>query len=96
MAGRADPRGAPRAPRGSHARRAAQEECDSGPALVVAGQRVHVGIAHARRTLSVEPADRTIRVYDDTGALLAEVPCITTKSITRFKVRKPEPPRRNV
>jgi hypothetical protein len=47
-------------------------------ALVVAGQRIHVGITHAGRTLSVEPADRTIRVYADTGALVAEVPCTTT------------------
>jgi hypothetical protein len=60
----------------------------------VAGQRIHIGIAHAGRTLDVEPADRTIRVYDEAGALLTEVPCTTTKSIARFKVRKPEPPRR--
>jgi hypothetical protein len=73
-----------------------QRRVSSRGALVVAGQRIHVGIAHAARTLSVEPGDRTIRVYDDTGALLAEVPCTTTKSIARFKVRKPEPPRRNV
>ena len=56
---------------------------------MVAGQRIHVGIAHAGRTLDVEPADRTIRVYDPTGALLAEVPCTTTKSLARFKVRRP-------
>jgi hypothetical protein len=62
--------------------------------LVVAGQRIHVGIAHAGRTLDVEPADRTIHLYDDAGALLTEVPCTTTKSIARFKVRKPESPRR--
>jgi hypothetical protein len=63
---------------------------------VVAGQRIHVGIAHAGPTQAVEPAGRTIRVYDDTRILLVEVPCTTTKSIARFKVRKPEPPRRNV
>jgi len=73
-----------------------QRRVSSRGALVVAGQRIHVGIAHAGRTLDVEPADPTIRVYDQTGALLAEVPCTTTKSIARFKVRKPEPPRRNV
>jgi hypothetical protein len=33
-------------------------------ALVVAGQRIHVGIAQAGRTLAVEPADRTIRAYE--------------------------------
>jgi hypothetical protein len=73
-----------------------QRLVSSRGSLVVAGQRIHVGIAHAGRTLSVEPADRMIRVYDEGGALLAEVPCTTTKSIARFKVRKPEPPRPNV
>ena len=73
-----------------------QRRVSSRGALVVARQRIHVGIAHAGRTLSVEPADRTIRVYDETGALVAEVPCTTTKSIARFKVRKPEPSRRDV
>ena len=73
-----------------------QRRVSSRGALVVAGQRIHIGITHAGRTLDVEPGDRTIRVYDDTGALLAEVPCTTTKSIARFKVRKPEPPRGNV
>ena len=67
-----------------------QRRVSSRGALVVAGQRIHVGVAHAGRTLDVEPADRTIRVYDPSGALLAEVPCTTTKSITRFKVRRPE------
>ncbi len=62
-------------------------------ALVVAGQRIHVGMVHAGRTLSVEPADRTIRVYDEIGVLVAEVPCTTAKTIARFEVRKPEPPR---
>jgi hypothetical protein len=73
-----------------------QRPVSSRGALVVAGQRIHVGIAHAGRTLSVEPGDRTIRVYDDIGALLAEVPLATTKTIARLKVRKPEPPRRAV
>jgi hypothetical protein len=70
-----------------------QRRVSSRGALVVAGRRIHVGMLHAGRTLDVEPADRTIRVYDDVGALVAEVPCTTTKSIARFKVRKPEPPR---
>jgi hypothetical protein len=62
----------------------------------VTGQRIQAGIVHAGRTLSVEAADHTIRVYEDGGTVLAEVPRTTTKSITRFKVRKPEPPRRVV
>jgi transposase InsO family protein len=64
-----------------------QRRVSSRGALVVAGQRIHVGIAHAGRTLSVEPADRTIRVYHETGALLAEVPCTTTKSIASTPCR---------
>jgi hypothetical protein len=58
-----------------------QRRVSSRGALVLAGQRIHVGIVHAGRTLDVEPADRTIRVYEPTGALVAEVPCTTTKSI---------------
>jgi hypothetical protein len=63
-------------------------------ALVVARQRIHVGIRHAGQTLDVEEADTTWRVYDS-GQLLAEVPRTTVKAIARFKVRKPEPPRRS-
>jgi transposase InsO family protein len=62
-------------------------------ALAVAGQRIHVGIVHAGRTLAVEAADTTWRVYDDAG-LITEAPRTTTKCIARFKVHKPEPPRR--
>ncbi|MEU7803929.1 IS481 family transposase [Micromonospora arborensis] len=61
--------------------------------LVIAGQRIHVGIAHAGATLTVEAADTTFRVHDG-DQFLAEVPRTTTKPIARFKVRKPEPPRR--
>jgi hypothetical protein len=59
-------------------------------ALVVARQRIHVGIVHAGRTLSVEAADTTWRVYDDNG-LVVEVARTSTKPIARFKVRKAEP-----
>jgi hypothetical protein len=61
-------------------------------ALVVAKQRIHVGIVHAGRTLTVEAADTTWRIYDEDG-LVAEVARITTKPVARFKVHKPEPPR---
>jgi hypothetical protein len=61
-------------------------------ALVNAGQRIHVGIAHAGHTLTVEAADTTWRVHDD--GLVAEVACTTTKPAARFKVHRPEPPRR--
>ena len=62
-------------------------------ALVVAKQRIHVGIVHAGRTLTVEAADATWRIYDEDG-LVAEVARTTTKPVARFKVHKPEPPRR--
>jgi hypothetical protein len=62
--------------------------------LTVAGQRIHVGMVHAGRTITVETADHTFRVYHR-DELLTEVPRTTTKPIARFKVRKPEPPRRS-
>ncbi|MEV0154141.1 IS481 family transposase [Micromonospora sp. NPDC050686] len=61
-------------------------------ALVIAGQRIHVGIAHAGRTLTVEAADTTFRVHDR-DQLVTEVARTTVKPIARYKVRKPEPPR---
>jgi hypothetical protein len=47
-------------------------------ALVVAGQRIHVGIVHAGRTLTVEAADSTWRIYDGDDGLIAEVARTTT------------------
>jgi hypothetical protein len=49
-------------------------------------------MSYAGRTICVEAADDTFRVYDN-EELLIEVPRTTTKPIARFKVRKPEPPR---
>jgi hypothetical protein len=62
-------------------------------ALVFAKQRIHVGIVHAGRTLTVETGDATWRIYDE-DHLVAEVARTTTKSVARFKIHKPEPPRR--
>ncbi len=62
-------------------------------ALVIATQRVHVGIVHAGRTLTVEAGDHTWRVYDGEH-VVAEAACTTTKPIARFKVHKTEPARR--
>ena len=47
---------------------------------------------HAGRTVTVESADHTLRVYDG-DELLTEAARTTTLPIARFKVRKPEPPR---
>jgi hypothetical protein len=70
-----------------------ERRVSSRGALMVATQRVQVGIAHAGRTLTVEAADTTWRIHDDHG-LVAEVARTTTKPVSRFKVHKPEPPRR--
>jgi transposase InsO family protein len=69
-----------------------ERRVSSRGALAIARQRIHVGIAHAGRTLTVETADTTFRVYDG-DELLTEVARTTTRPIARFKVRKPEPPR---
>jgi hypothetical protein len=50
-------------------------------------------MVHAGRSVTVEAADHTFRVYAD-EELLAEVARTTTKPIARFEVRKPEPARR--
>ncbi len=60
---------------------------------MIAQQKIQVGIGHAGRTVAVEEADTTFRVYDG-DQLLTEVLRGTTKPIARFKARKPEPPRR--
>lgn len=62
--------------------------------LVIAGQRIHIGIAHAGAPLTVEAADTTFRNIHDGDQLLTEVPRTTTKPIALFKARKPEPARR--
>lgn len=62
-------------------------------ALAIAKQRIHVGIVHAGRTRSGEAGDSTWRVYDDNG-LVAEVGRTTAKPVARFKVHRPEMPRR--
>ena len=61
-------------------------------ALAVAGQRIHVGMVHAGRTVVVETGDTTWRIYHG-DELLTEVARTTSKKVARFKVRKPEPPR---
>jgi transposase InsO family protein len=60
--------------------------------IAIAQQKIHLGIGHAGRTVTVEDADTTFRIYHG-DQLLADVPRTTTQPIARFKVRKPEPPR---
>ena len=86
----ARPAGPPPAPAAQPLRVQRRVSCRG--ALVVAKQRIHVGIVHAGQTLTVEAADSTWRVYNDNG-VVAEVARTTTKPLARFKVHKPEPPR---
>lgn len=58
----ARPAGPPPAPAAEPLRVERRVSCRG--ALVVAKQRVHVGMAHAGRTLTVEAADSTWRIYD--------------------------------
>jgi hypothetical protein len=62
-------------------------------AIAVARQRIQVGMAYAGRTVAVESTDSTWRIRDG-DILILEAAGTTTKSIARFKVRKPERPRR--
>ena len=62
--------------------------------ISVARQKIQVGIGHAGRTVAVEEADTTFRIYDG-DQLLTEVLGTATRPIARFKARKPEPPRRS-
>jgi hypothetical protein len=62
--------------------------------VCIARQKIQVGIGHAGQTVTVEEADTTFRVYLG-DQLLTEVVRTTTRSIARFKVRQPEPPRRS-
>jgi hypothetical protein len=86
----ARPAGPPPCPAKSSVR--VERRVSSRGALTIAGQRIHVGSAHAGLTVVVESADHTFRVYDD-DRILTEVSRTTTKDVARFKVRKPEPPR---
>jgi transposase InsO family protein len=61
-------------------------------AIVVAGQRIHVGMGHAGLTVTLSTVGDSFQVHDG-DKLLLELPRRTTKPIARFKVRKPEPPR---
>jgi hypothetical protein len=61
-----------------------ERRVSSRGAITIARQRIHIGIVHAGRTLTVESADHTFRIYDG-DQLLAETGRTTTKPIARFK-----------
>jgi hypothetical protein len=70
-----------------------ERRVSSRGSISVARQKIQVGIGHAGRTVTVEEADTTFRVFD-ADQLLCEVQRTATRQVARFKVRKPEPPRR--
>jgi hypothetical protein len=69
-----------------------QRRVNSRGTIMVAGQRITVGIGHAGETVAVTTAGDQFRVHRD-DQLLAEAVRTTTKPIARFKARKPELPR---
>ncbi|WP_435874791.1 IS481 family transposase [Nonomuraea dietziae] len=70
-----------------------QRRVSSRGQLAIAGQRIRVGIGHAGATVTVEDTDGTFRITH-AGQVIAEVARTTTKPIARFKVRKPQHPRK--
>jgi hypothetical protein len=64
-------------------------------AIMVAGQRITVGICHAGLTVSVTTVGDSFRVHHG-DRLLTEVARTTSKPIARFKARKPERCRNNI
>ncbi len=57
--------------------------------ISIARQKIQVGIGHAGRTVTVEEADATFRVYDGVQ-LVAQALRTPTKQVARFKAGKPE------
>ena len=66
-----------------------QRRVSSRGQLVIAGQKIQVGIGHAGATVTIEDTDGTFRITH-AGQVLIEVARTTTKPITRFKARRPE------
>ena len=50
-----------------------------------ARQRIQVGFSHARKTVTIQPADTTLRIIDQHGELLTTVLRDSTSEISRFK-----------
>jgi hypothetical protein len=69
-----------------------QRRVSSRGVVMIAGQKIHVGIGHAATTVTVHTTDSQFHVYDR-DQLLIEAARTATKPIARFKARKPEPPR---
>jgi hypothetical protein len=62
--------------------------------LQVAGERVQVGLAHARQVLTIHVAEREFRIFDE-GGLIKVVPRRGRQEVTRFKTHKQHKPHGN-
>jgi hypothetical protein len=72
-----------------------ERRVDSRGAIMVAKQRIHVGIQHAGKTVTVEVDDGTFTVQHGPDIPLA-VGRTSRKEVARFKARKPGGPRKIV
>jgi transposase InsO family protein len=71
-----------------------QRRVSSRGQVVIAGQKIQVGIGHAGTTVTIHDTDGTFRI-SLADQIITEVARTTTKPIARFKARKPEPNRRS-
>ena len=62
-----------------------QRKVSSRGGIQVARQRIHVGLPHAGRIVTIELGDTKLRVIDGSGELLTTVPRNSTGEISRFK-----------
>ena len=75
------------------ASRIIQRKVSSRGGIQVARQRIHVGLPHAGRIVTIELGDTTLRVTDPSGDLLTTVPRNGNGEISRFKAHGSKAPR---
>ena len=79
----ARPAGPPPTPPTRPVRVARLVSCRGG--IQVAGQRVQVGLPHAREVVTVQVDDTTLRISNESGTILKTVPRLTNQEVTRHK-----------
>ena len=62
--------------------------------IQVAGERVQVGLSHARQVVTVHVAEREFRVFDE-GGLIKVIPRHDRQEVTRFKAHNQHKPHGN-
>jgi hypothetical protein len=62
--------------------------------IQVAGERVQVGLFHARQVVTVHVAEREFRVFDE-GGLIKVIPRHDRQEVTRFKAHNQHKPHGN-